>query len=337
MSLSRGIYIVAAKRTAFGTFGGKLKNSSATDLGEIAAKGALKAGNINPELIDAVFVGTVAQTSGDAAYISRHIGLRAGVSQSTPCLTLNRLCGSGFQAVVSGAQDIELRQSEVVLCGGAENMSQAPYTVRNVRFGTALGVDLKLEDTLWATLTDAHIKTPMGVTAENLAEKYKLSRQTCDEFALRSQSQWHKANEAGVFKAEIEPVTVKGKKGKEEFATDEHPRMTTLEKISSLPPVFKKDGVVNAGNASGICDGAGVVILASEEAVQKHSLIPLARLIGYGISGCDPSIMGIGPVPASKKAFDATGLKLDAMDLIERNLDPSVALIANLPHAGNAD
>ncbi|XP_064600160.1 3-ketoacyl-CoA thiolase, mitochondrial-like isoform X1 [Liolophura sinensis] len=319
MSLSRGIYIVAAKRTAFGTFGGKLKNSSATDLGEIAAKGALKAGNINPELIDAVFVGTVAQTSGDAAYISRHIGLRAGVSQSTPCLTLNRLCGSGFQAVVSGAQDIELRQSEVVLCGGAENMSQAPYTVRNVRFGTALGVDLKLEDTLWATLTDAHIKTPMGVTAENLAEKYKLSRQTCDEFALRSQSQWHKANEAGVFKAEIEPVTVKGKKGKEEFATDEHPRMTTLEKISSLPPVFKKDGVVNAGNASGICDGAGVVILASEEAVQKHSLIPLARLIGYGISGCDPSIMGIGPVPASKKAFDATGLKLDAMDLIEVN------------------
>ncbi|ESO88343.1 hypothetical protein LOTGIDRAFT_219437 [Lottia gigantea] len=322
MALSRavkGVFIVAAKRTAFGTYGGKLAGLSSTDLAALASKSAIESINLKPELINSVTFGNVIQSSSDAAYIARHVGLKCGLSVETPALTVNRLCGSGFQAVVNGAQEIELGECDIVLVGGSENMSQAPYAVRNIRFGTKLGTDLKLEDTLWAGLTDQYIKLPMGITAENLAQKYNISRQDCDEYAFRTQTNWIKANENGYFKDEITPVKVKGRKGEEVFEVDEHPRVTPVEKLAKLAPVFKKDGTVSAGNASGVCDGAGALILASEAAVKKHNLTPLARLVSYGISGCDPSIMGIGPAPSSRAALKAGGVDLKNMDLVEVN------------------
>jgi len=207
----------------------------------------------------------------------------------------------------------------VVLTGGSENMSQTPFAVRNVRFGTRLGGQYNLDDILWASLTDQHSKTPMGVTAENLAEKYKLSREEVDQFALSSQQKWKAANDAGYFKAEMVGVPVKVKKQDVLMEMDEHPKNTNLEALAKLAPSFKKGGVVTAGNASGINDGAGAVILASEAACSEYNLKPLARLVGYGISGCEPTIMGIGPVPAIQKLMKVTGMKLDDMDLIEIN------------------
>ncbi|KAM9329818.1 3-ketoacyl-CoA thiolase, mitochondrial [Gastrophryne carolinensis] len=320
MALLRGIFVVAAKRTPFGTFGGVLKDHSATDLAEIATKAALAAGNVAPDAVDSVIFGNVAQTSQDAIYLARHVGLRAGIPIPVPALTVNRLCGSGFQSVVNGCQEIALRESEIVLCGGAESMSQAPYSVRNVRFGTKLGVDLKMEDSLWSALTDSHIKTPMALTAENLAVKYDISRQDCDNYAFQTQQRWKAAQDAGYFSTEMAPIEVKTRKGPVKMEIDEHPRpQTTLEQMAKLPPVFKKDGVVTAGNASGISDGAGVIILASEEAVTKHKLTPLARIVSYHAAGCDPNIMGIGPVPAITEALKKAGLALKDMDLVEVN------------------
>ncbi|XP_068960466.1 3-ketoacyl-CoA thiolase, mitochondrial [Petaurus breviceps papuanus] len=320
MSLLRGVYIVAAKRTPFGTYGGLLKDFTATDLAELAAKASLSAGKIPPEIIDSVIVGNVTQSSTDSVYLARHVGLRVGVPQATPAFTLNRLCGSGFQSIVSGCQEICAKDAEVVLCGGTENMSQAPYCVRNIRFGTRLGTDIKLEDTLWTSLTDQHIKTPMAITAENLAEKHKISREACDKYALQSQQRWKAANDAGYFNNEMAPIEVKTRKGKETIQTDEHPRpQTTMEQLAKLSPVFKKGGTVTAGNASGVSDGAGAVIIASEDAVKKHSLTPLARIVGYFVSGCDPNIMGIGPVPAISGALKKSGLSLKDMDLVEVN------------------
>ncbi|XP_077978426.1 3-ketoacyl-CoA thiolase, mitochondrial-like [Glandiceps talaboti] len=319
MALARGVFIVAAKRTPFGTFGGKLKDFTSTDLATVAAKAALASGKVDPKIIDSVVFGNVAPSSKDGAYIARHTALRAGVPQDVPALTVNRLCGSGFQSLVSGAQDIVVGDAEVVLTGGSENMSQAPFVVRGVRFGTRLGQDLEFEDQLWQTLTDMHIKTPMGITAETLGEKCDVSRQDCDEFALRSQTRWQAANAAGYFKEEMAPIEIKSRKGPVAVDTDEHPRPATIEQLAKLPPVFKKNGRVTAGNASGICDGAGAVILASENAVQKHNLTPLARVVGYHISGCDPHIMGIGPVPAVSKALVKNGLSLGDIDIVEVN------------------
>ncbi|KYO28894.1 3-ketoacyl-CoA thiolase, mitochondrial [Alligator mississippiensis] len=320
MALLRGVFIVSAKRTPFGAYGGWLKDFTATDLSEYAARAALSAGKVSPEIIDSVIVGNVMQSSADAAYIARHVGLRVGVPVPVPALTVNRLCGSGFQSIASGCQEICLNESEVVLCGGTENMSQAPYAVRNIRFGTKFGVDLKMEDTLWAGLTDLHIKTAMGVTAENLAAKHNITREDCDRYALKTQQRWKAAQDAGYFNAEMAPIEVKTKKGKESVAQDEHPRpQTTLEQLGKLPTVFKKDGTVTAGNASGVCDGAGAVIIASEGALEKHSLTPLARIVAYHVSGCDPNIMGIGPVPAITEALKKTGLSLEDMDLVEVN------------------
>nr|XP_020669150.1 3-ketoacyl-CoA thiolase, mitochondrial [Pogona vitticeps] len=320
MALLRGVFIVSAKRTPFGAFGGLLKDFTATDLSEIAARSALSAGKISPEIIDSLIVGNVMQCSPDAIYLARHVGLRIGVPVAVPALTVNRLCGSGFQSIANGCQEICLKESEVVLCGGAENMSQSPYTVRNIRFGTKLGLDLKLEDTLWAGLTDLHIKTPMAITAENLAAKYNITREECDRYALKSQQRWKAGDEAGYFKAEMAPIEVKTKKGKQIMEQDEHPRpKATMEELGKLPPVFKKDGTVTAGNASGICDGAGVVVIASEDAVKKHNLTPLARIVSYHSVGCDPNIMGIGPVPAITEALKKAGLSLKDMDLVEVN------------------
>ncbi|CAO2594433.1 3-ketoacyl-CoA thiolase, mitochondrial [Lemmus lemmus] len=320
MALLRGVFIVAAKRTPFGAFGGLLKDFSAIDLTEFAARAALAAGKVPPEAIDSVVVGNVMQTSSDALYLARHVGLRVGVPMEIGALTINRLCGSGFQSIVNGCQEICAKDAEVVLCGGTENMSQAPYCVRNMRFGTRLGVDIKLEDTLWTGLMDPHVKLTMALTAENLAVKHNISREDCDRYALQSQQRWKAANDAGYFKEEMAPIEVKTKKGKQMMQVDEHPRpQTTMEQLQKLPPVFKKDGTVTAGNASGVSDGAGAVIIASEEAVKKHNFTPLARIVGYYVSGCDPSIMGIGPVPAINGALKKTGLSLKDMDLVEVN------------------
>uniref|UniRef100_A0A8C3YMV1 Acetyl-CoA acyltransferase 2 n=1 Tax=Catagonus wagneri TaxID=51154 RepID=A0A8C3YMV1_9CETA len=320
MALLRGVFIVAAKRTPFGGFGGLLKDFTPTDLAEFAARAALSAGKIPPETIDSVIVGNALQSSSDAMYLARHVGLRVGVPQATPALTINRLCGSGFQSIVNGCQEICAKDAEVILCGGTESMSQAPYCVRNIRFGTKLGSVLQLEDTLWTGLTDQHIQISMAITAENLAVKHKISREECDKYALQSQQRWKAANDAGYFDNEMAPIEVKTNKGKQTMQVDEHARpQTTLEQLSKLPPVFKKEGTVTAGNASGISDGAGAVIIASEEAVKKHNFTPLARIVGYFVSGCDPSIMGIGPVPAITGALKKAGLSLKDMDLVEVN------------------
>ncbi|KAL3758299.1 hypothetical protein ACHAWU_004264 [Discostella pseudostelligera] len=334
------VFIVAAKRTPFGAFGGSLKSFTATELGVIATKSAIASAKLDPSTIDAVYFGNVIQSSADAAYLARHVGLKSGVPIPTPALTINRLCGSGFETVIQGAKSIKLGEAKIVVCGGSENMSMAPLQVdgNDVRWGVSLGSGLKMRDSLWDGLTDQHAGTPMGITAENLAEKYGISRQDCDELAIRSQQTWGEANKNGVFDLEMAPVEIETKKGVKIINTDEHPRPdttlekistlrpvfkkkndTTLEKISTLRPVFKKDGVVTAANASGICDGAGSIILASEDAVKEYGLTPLARLASYHVSGCEPSIMGIGPVPAIKGALANAGLSLADVDRVEIN------------------
>ncbi|MFV8751101.1 acetyl-CoA C-acetyltransferase [Nannocystaceae bacterium ST9] len=319
-TLSRAIYLVAAKRTPFGAFGGSLESLSAIDLQVVAAKAALEAAGLSGDAIDHVVIGNVAQTSVDAIYMARHVGLRSGVPIPVPALTVNRLCGSGFQAIVSGAHEILAGDAEIVLTGGTESMSQAPHVARGLRKPARLGQNPQLEDSLWSSLTDSYAGCAMGITAENLAVQYSITREECDAYALRSQQAWAAAQEAGRFAAELAPVTVEGRKGPTQVVRDEHPRAdTTMVSLASLKPSFKKDGVVTAGNASGICDGAGAVILASEAAVKKHGLTPLARLVQWHAAGVDPKIMGIGPVPAIRGALERAGLALADVDLVEIN------------------
>merc|ERR1739838_475030 len=216
--------------------------------------------------------------------------------------------------------EILVGDSDVVLTGGTDNMSACPYAVRDIRFGTRLGMDPKLEDMMWTSLTDMLAKTPMGVTAENLAEKFGVTREECDAFAIRSQQLWAAAAQAGYFADEIGAVALESKKGPIEMTLDEHPKpKTTIEQLAKLPTVFKKGGVVTAGTASGICDGAGAVIIASEEAVAKHGLTPLARIVGYGVAGCEPTIMGIGPVPAIRGLLGKADMRIDVIDQVEIN------------------
>ncbi|MDB4967865.1 MAG: 3-ketoacyl-CoA thiolase [Myxococcales bacterium] len=319
-TLSREVWIVGAKRTAFGAFGGSLKDLTATDLAVEASKAALAQANAEPATVEQVVFGNVQQTSADSIYLARHVGLRVGAPIAAAAVTLNRLCGSGFQAIISGAEQILLGESEVVLTGGTESMSQAPHVVRGARWGLAFGKEQKLGDTLWDALTDSYTGMPMAITAENLAEQYKITRQECDEYALRSQKAWAAANEAGRFKNEIVPVEIKSKKGAVQFAVDEHPRpQTTMEVLGKLSPVFKKDGVVTAGNASGIADGAAAVLLCSKEAGQKYGWKPLAKITQWAYTGCDPKIMGIGPAPAIRRAMERSGHKVTDFDLVEVN------------------
>ncbi|MSP16701.1 MAG: acetyl-CoA C-acetyltransferase [Myxococcales bacterium] len=318
--LSREIWILAAKRTAFGTFGGALKDLSANDLGVEAAKAALAQSKVAPEDFDHVVFGNVSQTSVDAIYHARHIGLRAGLPIGVPALTLNRLCGSGFQAVITGAEQILLGDAEICLVGGAESMSQAPHVVRGARWGIPLGKSPPLEDALFAGLTDSYVNMSMAITAENLAEKYAITREECDAYALRSQRLWGEALAAGRFAAELTPIELKSRKGPVTFARDEHPRPeSTPEALAKLSTVFKKDGVVTAGNASGICDGAAALVIASREAAERRGLTPLARIVQWGVAGCDPKLMGIGPAPAIRKALDRAGLSQSDIDLFEVN------------------
>ena len=315
------LVFLAAKRTPFGTYGGALKDVSATDLAVHASKAALKQSGVKPEDVDNVVFGNVMQTSPDAIYLARHVGLRAGLGQGVPALTVNRLCGSGFQAVVDAALEMLAGHSECALVGGTESMSQAPHVARGLRFGVQLGKSPALSDALWEALTDSYTGLPMAMTAENLAVKYGLGQRDVDEYSVLSQKRFAAAQEAGRLTEEIAPMELPGKKGATvQFARDEHNRPeTTVEGLAKLPKVFKKDGVIHAGAASGICDGAGALVLATRAFADERGLKPLGRLLGWGISGCDPSIMGIGPAPAIRRAFERHEAKLGDFDLFEVN------------------
>ena len=318
--LATEIVFLAAKRTAFGTFNGSLKDLSATDLGVHAAKAAIAQSGVPADAFEQVIFGNVLQTSKDAIYLARHVGLRSGLPQHVPAVTVNRLCGSGFEAIAQAAREMLVGDAKVCLVGGTESMSQAPHVVRGARNGLVFGKQTELEDTLWTCLTDTYTGMPMAITAENLAEKYGVSRQACDEYALRSQQTWAAAQAAGKFADEIAPVDLQTRKGTISFAADEHARpVTTLEGLTKLKPVFKKDGTVTAGNASGICDGGAALVMATGDFARAHGLKPLGRLVQWGTTGCDPTIMGIGPVPAAKAALDRAGLGLGDMSLVEVN------------------
>ncbi|XP_067137081.1 3-ketoacyl-CoA thiolase, mitochondrial [Centruroides vittatus] len=320
-ALVRGVFIVGAKRTPFGAFGGRLKDTSLSELAVAASKAALESSQVQLQQVNSVIFGIVNQAaSPDGIYTARHTALKLGLPIQTPCLAVNRLCGSGFQAVVSAAQEICLRESEIVLAGGTENMSLSPFMMRETRFGVKFGSEPKIECSLWNSLNDSYVKMPMAITAENLAEMYKITREECDNFALQSQLRWKDAQDNGRFKDEMAPMKIKIKGKEEVFDTDEHPRPnTTMEILAKLPPVFKKGGTVTAGNASGICDGAGAIVIASEEAIKNHNLKPLARIVGYSYVGCDPKIMGIGPVNAIRQLCEQTNIKLNDVDLVDIN------------------
>ena len=321
-SNSPGVVFLSAVRTPFGTFGGKLKDLSPVDLAVLSSKSAIDRAGISPDDIDQTIFGNVLYTTKDSIYFARHVALKSGARQETSALTLNRLCGSGFQAVVSGAQEIIFGDADFCLVGGAESMSQAPHVTRGLRWGTALGRSPVMEDILWESLTDSFVGLGMAETAENLADRYKLDRGCVDEFALRSQQLSKAAWDEGVFDDEVVPVPLTNPKtGKQEdLARDEHMRPdTTAERLAALKPVFRKGGVVTAGNASGIGDGAAAMIIASEKVARDRKLRPLGRLISWGVAGVDPAVMGIGPVPASRSALAKAGLTMDDMDLIEVN------------------
>jgi acetyl-CoA acyltransferase 2 len=316
------VFIVGAKRTPFGAFGGKLKTQTGTQLAVHSSIAALAHAKVGADKVDEAFFGNVTQSSTDASYLARHVALKSGCDMKTPSLTLNRLCGSGFESVCLGAEAIIQGRSNTTLVGGTENMSQAPMTIDGLtaRWGAALGKGMVAKDSLWAGLTDAHIGLPMGITAENLAERYNISRQECDEYALRSQLAWAAANAAGVYDAEIAPYEVKGKKGKEMMTCDEHPRANSeIGNFTKLKPVFKEGGAVTAGSASGICDGAASLVLTNEAELKANSWTPMCRLVSWSRTGCDPSVMGIGPVEAIRGALKVANLTIQDMDLVEIN------------------
>ena len=314
------VVFLAGRRTPFGTYGGTLKDVSATDLGVHAAKAALAQSAAPPAEVGHVVFGNVTHTSPDAIYLARHVALRAGVPQEAPALAVNRLCGSGFEAVVQGATYLMTGQAELVLVGGTESMSEAPYLLRGARFGVPLGKAPGVEDSLWASLTDSYAGLPMALTAEKLAEKYRIGQDEVDEFAVLSQKRFAAAQEAGRLREEIAPMEIAGKKGPIQFARDEHPRPdTTVETLRKLPKVFKKDGVIHAGAASGVSDGAGALVLATRAYADRKGLRPLGRLINWGHAGVDPTIMGIGPVPAFRNAMARAGAALADFDLFEVN------------------
>jgi acetyl-CoA acyltransferase 2 len=318
-TMAKDVFILGGKRTPMGQYVGALKDISAIDLGAVAACGALEATGVSPEEIDHTVIGNALQTSGDAIYGARHVALKAGVPFDRPALTVNRLCGSGIQSIVSGAQMIQLGEAKTALVGGIESMSQAPHVLRGARSGFALG-EGKLEDSLMVALLDTYCNTPMAGTAENLARKFEISREEQDAYAYRSQQEAKRARDACYFSEEIVPVEVKSRKSSFMFEQDDHLRPeTTLEGLAKLRPAFAKDGFVTAGNASGIVDGAAALVIAGEEFVKDKGVSPLGRIVSWAYAGVEPEIMGIGPVPATRKALEQAGLKLSDMDLIEVN------------------
>jgi acetyl-CoA acetyltransferase family protein len=313
----KDIVIINGARTPMAEYNGNFADISAIELGVHAAKEALRRSEVAPEEIDHVIVGNAMQTSGDAIYGARHVGLKAGIPVGVPALTVNRLCGSGIQSIIGGAEQIMLGEADVVLAGGMENMSQAPHVIRGARRGLKLGQS-QLEDSLMVALFDPHAGFYMAQTSDNLARKFSITREEQDQFALGSQKKATQAQEQGFLGEEIVPVAY-GRKG-ETMDRDDHTRPdTTLEGLAKLKPSFGKDGFVTAGNASGIVDGAAMLVVTSAENAKAAGKKPLGRIVSWAVTGCDPDIMGIGPVSASRKALERAGMTLDQIDLIEIN------------------
>ena len=313
------VFILGGARTPMTEYTGRLKDVSAIELGALASRAALERAGVPPDAVDHVIFGNVLQTSADAVYGARHIGLKAGLPVEVPALTVNRLCGSGIQAAASAAQMIRLGEAHVVLTGGTESMSQAPHVIRGLRSGLRLGQG-QLEDTLWSALLDTHCGCTMAGTAENCAAKYGISRQAQDEYAVRSQQLAARAWSEGRLAEEVVPVEIKGRKGPEVVDRDDHLRPdSTVEGLAKLPPAFSKTGCVTAGNASGIVDGGAALVLASKEGVERRGLKPLAKLVAAASVGVDPTFMGMGPAPATRRVLERTGLTLNDIDLIEVN------------------
>lgn len=312
-------YIVSGSRTAFGAFGGSLANTSDIDLGVVVTKEAIKRANISAEDIGEIVFGNIIQTNESSAYLARHIGLKSGLSHESLALTVNRLCGSGLQAVATVAKEINLGTYDVGIAGGTENMSQAPHILQGTRFGTPNKAP-NIIDMLWSTLHDKVAGCGMGMTAENLAVKYSISREEQDLFAYESHKRAVTAQKSGRFEEEIVPVLINKGKKHVEFTEDEHIRAEiSTEKLSNLKPAFKKDGTVTAGNASGINDGAASLVIVSESYLKKHELKPLVKILGSATAGVDPTIMGIGPVPAILKLLKQTNLSIEDIGLFELN------------------
>ncbi|MCQ8264876.1 acetyl-CoA C-acetyltransferase [Streptococcus suis] len=317
MNLKR-VAIVSAYRSAIGSFGGSLKDIELADLGAQVLKAALKNRNIPVDSIDEVIFGNVL-SAGHGQNIARQIALKAGLPETTSAYTVNKVCGSGLKSVLLAAQSIMLGDNDVVVAGGIEIMSQAPYLSKSSRFGSKLG-HISLEDSMLTDgLTDAFNDYHMGITAENVAVRYQVSREAQDAFAYASQEKAAKAIAEGRFLDEIIPITLKTRKGETVFSTDEYPRLTPLEKLATLRPSFKKDGTVTAANASGINDGCAVLVLMSEKKVEELNLTPLAYIEAYATSGLDPALMGLGPITASQKALQKLNKTVEDIDLFELN------------------
>jgi acetyl-CoA acyltransferase 2 len=316
------IAIVSGARTPFGRYCGKLKDFTAQELGAIAGKGAIERSGIDPKEFDHAVFGNAQQTSGDALYGARHVGLRAGLPIESPGLTVNRLCGSGIQAIVSAAQMIQTDEAKIVLAGGMEAMSQAPFVIRG-RDGFTLAPGGKLEDSLMVALLDSYCGSYMANTAELYGSEQGITREMQDEFSLRSQQKADAAYKEGRLQEELVPVPLRNAKGEptgESLTEDDHRRpQTTMEALAKLRPAFGKTGTVTAGNASGIVDGAAAVVVMSLDEVRKRNMEPLGRIVSWGIAGVEPKVMGRGPVPATKIALQKAGLNLDYIDLIEVN------------------
>jgi len=313
------VFILGGARTPMAEYAGKLKDISALELGAIASRAAMERTGVKPQDVDHVVFGNVLQSSSDAVYGARHVGLKAGLPIEVPALTVNRLCGSGIQAAISSAHLLMLGEADVVLSGGMESMSQAPHVIRGLRSGLRLGQG-QLEDTLWSALLDTHCGCTMAVTAENCAAKYNVSREEQDAHAIRSQQLADKAWKEGRFKDEVVPVELKSRKGVELFAQDDHMRPeTTMEGLAKLPAAFSKNGCVTAGNASGIVDGGAALLLASAKGVKDHGLTPLAKLTHWAYVGVEPTLMGMGPAPATRMVLEKAGISLKEIDLIEIN------------------
>jgi acetyl-CoA acyltransferase 2 len=315
---TKEIVLLDGARTAFVNFNGSFKDITATELGVHAAKAAIRKANIRPEDIGHVVFGNVQQSSRDAHLLARHVGLKVGTPLHVPAVTINRVCGTGIEAILAGARHILAGEAEVVLAGGTENMSQVPHVIRGMRWGSPLGSP-KIEDWLWDGLLDTYCGFSMAETAENLAKKYNISREDVDRHALSSHERAIQAREKGYFQEEIVPVTLKTKNGEVVIDQDDHIRETSMELLSKLNPRFVEGGVVTPGNASGMVDGAAAVVIASAEFAKKNGLKPIAKLISWDVVGVEPEIMGIGPVPAIKGAVEKAGLTISEIDLIEIN------------------
>ncbi len=314
------VVIISAARTAIGSFGGSLASFSAVDLGVFAAKEAIKRAGINPSDINESIIGNIL-SAGEGQNIARQVSIHSGIPETSPAMTINKLCGSGLRAVSMAAQFIMLGDADIILAGGTESMSTAPYLLEKARFGYKMGHQEVMDSMIKDGLTDAFNNYHMGITAENIAEQWEIKREEQDQFALNSQLKTEKAQKDGKFKDEIVPIEIPQRKGDPIiFDTDEFPKQgLSIEKLSNLRPAFKKDGTVTAGNASGINDGAAMLIIMSKEKADELGLKPMAKIISYGNAALDPKIMGYGPVPATKAALLKANLKIEDMDLIEAN------------------